>query len=277
MAPMNVPYDAGIYPAPNSGMYPFDAGNNLLQLAQTQVEYYFSVENCVKDWYLRTHMDSQGFVPIPFIASFNRMRELLVDLNILRQACLASTVLDLVLGGDGIERVRSREGWEKWVIPDMSLRDASARHDGPSTWQQFGNGFQHPMMSPPYQVETPPVFSPASEHGFVNGNYGMPPLNAPTMNGINGHTRPHESQLSAAVPEFSPSTATFNGLKSTSQNNSQDAKAPAQKDLNGIISPSEQRNAMANGVVHGQPQANLGSLHTTNGIGLGHANEGYQS
>ncbi|KAI0438374.1 hypothetical protein F4803DRAFT_100716 [Xylaria telfairii] len=277
MAPMNVPYDANMYPAPNSGIYPFDAGNNLLQLAQSQVEYYFSVDNCVKDWYLRTHMDSQGFVPIPFIASFNRMRELLVDLNILRQACQASALLELALGGDGIERVRSRKGWEKWVIPDMNLRDPSARHDGPSTWQQFGNGFQYPMMSPPYPVDTPPVFSPTSEHGFVNGNYGMPPLNAPTMNGINGHTRPHESQLSAAVPEFSPSTATFSGLKSTSQNSSRDAKAPTQKDLNGTVSPPEQFNAMANGVVHGQPQASVGSLHTTNGIDPGHTNEGYQS
>ncbi|RYC62509.1 hypothetical protein CHU98_g3693 [Xylaria longipes] len=275
MAPMNVPYDANMYPAPNSGMYPFEAGNNLLQLAQTQVEYYFSVENCVKDWYLRTYMDSQGFVPIAFIASFNRMRELLVDLNILRQACLASTVLELIMGGDGVERVRSKEGWDKWVIQDMNLRDPSARHDGPSTWQAFGNGFQHPMMSPHYPVEAPPVFSPTSEHGFVNGNYGMPPLNAPTMNGVNGHTRPHESQLSAAVPEFSPSTATFNGLKSASQNSSQDARAPVQKDLNGIVSPSEQPSAIANGITHGRPQASLDGLHTTNGISSGYANEAH--
>ncbi|KAI0459745.1 hypothetical protein F5B21DRAFT_255431 [Xylaria acuta] len=277
MTPMNVPYDANMYPAPNSGMYPFDGSNNLFQLAQTQVEYYFSVENCVKDWYLRTHMDSQGFVPLPFIASFNRMRELLVDVSILRQACLASTVLELVMGADGVERVRSKEGWEKWVIQDMNLRDPSARHDGPSTWQPFSHGFQHPMMSPHYPVEVPPVFSPASEHGFANGNYGMLPLNAPTMNGINGHTRPHESQLSAAVPEFSPSTATFNGLKSASQNSSQDAKAPAQKDLNGVVSPSEQPSALNNGVMHGQPQVSLNGLHTTNGIGPGHANEGRQS
>ncbi|KAI1752552.1 hypothetical protein F4782DRAFT_123437 [Xylaria castorea] len=275
MAPINVPYEANMYPAPSSGMYTFEASNNLLQLAQTQVEYYFSTENCVKDWYLRTHMDSQGFVPIHFIASFNRMRELLVDQTILRQACLASTVLELVMGGDGVERVRSKDGWEKWVIQDKNSRDPSARHDGPSAWQPFSNGFQHPMMSPHYPVEAPPIFSPTSEHGFANGNYGMPPLNAPTMNGINGHTRPHESQLSAAVPEFSPSTAIFNGLKSASQSSSQEAKAWAQKDVNGVVSPFEQPSAIANGVMPVQPRASLDGLHTMNGIGLGRANEGH--
>ncbi|KAI1736519.1 hypothetical protein F4680DRAFT_255922 [Xylaria scruposa] len=266
MTPMNVPYDANMYPAPSSGIYAFDAGNNLLQLAQTQVEYYFSIENCVKDWYLRKHMDSQGFVPIHFIASFNRMRELLVDHNILHQACLASAVLELVMGSDGVERVRSKEGWEKWVIPDMNLRDPSARHGGPSTWQPFSNGFQHPMMSPHYPVEAPPIFSPTSEHSFANGGYGMPPLNAPTMNGINGHARPHESQLSAAVPEFSPSTATFNGLKSASHGSSHEVKAPAQKGINGVVSPSEQSSTVTNGVMPGQSQASLDSLHTVNGI-----------
>ncbi|KAJ2984932.1 hypothetical protein NUW58_g5804 [Xylaria curta] len=267
MAPINVPYDANLYPSPNSGMYSYDAGN-LLQLAQTQVEYYFSVENCVKDWYLRTHMDSQGFVPIPFIASFNRMRELLVDLNILRQACIDSAVLELVMGGDGVERVRSKEGWDKWVIQDMKLRDPSARHDGPSTWQPFNNGLQHPMMSPHYPVEAPPVFSPTSEHGFANGNYGILPPNTSTINGVNGHARPLESQLSATVPEFSPSaTSTFNNFKFASQKNSEDAKIPTKKESNGATS-------RINGVMHDQPQMSSGGLHTANGVALAHESDG---
>ncbi|KAI0100655.1 hypothetical protein GGR51DRAFT_348473 [Nemania sp. FL0031] len=270
MAPINVPYDTNMYPAPNSGMYPYDA-SNLLQLAQTQVEYYFSTENCVKDWYLRTHMDSQGFVPIAVISSFNRMRELLVDHNILRQACMDSAMLELVIGGDGVERVRSKEGWEKWVIKDKSLRDVAARHDGPSSWQPFGNGFQHPLMSPHYPVEATPIYSPTGEHGFAqytNGNYGMQPLNIATVNGINGHTRPHESQLSAAVPEFSPSiTATFDGSKSTSQSSSEGTKTIANKELNKISSPPEQSNSMVNGVVHDQPQ--------TNGVATAHEIEGH--
>ncbi|KAI1152368.1 hypothetical protein F4825DRAFT_311858 [Nemania diffusa] len=259
MAPINVSYDANMYAPPSNGIYPYDA-SNLFHLAQSQVEYYFSVENCVKDWYLRTHMDGQGFVPIAVISSFNRMRELLVDHNILRQACMDSAVLELVIGGDGVERVRSKEGWEKWVIKDKSLRDVAARHDGPSTWQPFNIGFQHPMMSPHYAVEAPPVFSPTNEHGFAhyaNGNYGMPPSNVPTMNGINGHTRPHESQLSAAVPEFSPSTtSTFDNLKSAFQNGIEDTKTTADKELNRQTSSYEQSSSVTNGVVHKESQTN---------------------
>ncbi|KAI1121595.1 hypothetical protein F5Y10DRAFT_98100 [Nemania abortiva] len=260
MAPISVPYDTNMYAPLNNGMYTYDAGN-LLQLAQTQVEYYFSTENCVKDWYLRTHMDSQGFVPIAVISSFNRMRELLVDHNILRQACMDSAVLELVIGNDGVERVRSKEGWEKWVISDKSMRDVAARHDGPSSWQHFSNGFQHAMMSPHYSVEAPLVFSPTSEHGFAhytNGNYGMPPSNVPTMNGINGHTRPHESQLSAAVPEFSPSAApTFGGNKSVSPNGSDDnTKAPANKEFKKVTSSREHHSSLTNGVLHDRPQTN---------------------
>lgn len=255
MAPMNLPYDTNMYHPPGGGMYPYDAGN-LLQLAQTQVEYYFSVENCVKDWYLRKHMDSLGFVPLTVIASFNRMRELLVESHVLRQACMDSVVLELVMGGDGVERVRSREGWEKWVIQDKSLRHPSARHDGPSSWQQFSTGFQYPIVSSHYPVEAHPVYSPTHEHGFAslgNGAHGMPPLNVPTMNGINGHARSHESHLSAAVPEFSPSTAsTFDGIKSASQNGSEDTKMSANKELNGVASPHVQPSPMTNGtgVVH---------------------------
>lgn len=255
MATMNLPYDASMYHPPSGGMFAYEGGN-LLQLAQTQVEYYFSVENCVKDWYLRKHMDSLGFVPLAVIVTFNRMRELLVDQLVLRQACSYSALLELVMGNDGIERVRSKEGWEKWVIQDKSLRHPSARHDGPSTWQQFSTVFQYPIVAPHYSVEAHPVFSPTNEHGFAplgNGAHGMPPLDGPTTNGINGHARSHESHLSAAVPEFSPSTSsTFDGIKSASQNGSEDTKSLANKELNGVASPSVQSSPMTNGtgVVH---------------------------
>ncbi|KAI0391606.1 hypothetical protein F5Y17DRAFT_399427 [Xylariaceae sp. FL0594] len=221
MVPMGIPYDPSMY-VPPAGVYTYEP-NHVFSLAQSQIEYYFSVDNCVKDWYLRKHMDSQGFVPISFIAGFNRMRELTVDTNVIRQACADSALLEFVMGNDGVERVRAREGWEKWVIQDMSLRDPSARHPGPSSWQQFSGLYQPQMMSPPYGGEVPQVFSPTNEHGFgqyANMNYGLPPLSVPVTNGVNGHaTRPHESQLSAAVPEFSPSgTPASNGPETGLQN-----------------------------------------------------------
>ncbi|KAI3332469.1 hypothetical protein HD806DRAFT_196049 [Xylariaceae sp. AK1471] len=276
MTPMNVPYDTNMYPVPNGGIYPYDSS---IQLAQSQVEYYFSVDNCVKDWFLRQHMDSQGFVPISFIASFNRMRELLVDINVLRQACIDSTVVEFVMGNDGVERVRCKEGWEQWVIADKNLRDPSARHEGPSSWQQFTGGYQPPMMSPHYPVEAPQVFSPTSEHSFAhypNGNYGLPPLNVPTMNGVNGHARPHESQLSADVPAFSPSTAsTFNGLKPTSPNGDADTESLVNKQVNGVASPQEQFGSMTNGVVYDQHHTSFDDSRPTNGVSSAHETEGH--
>ncbi|KAI8629114.1 hypothetical protein F5Y19DRAFT_475674 [Xylariaceae sp. FL1651] len=282
MPPMSVPYDGTIYTPTNGGIYPYDSGN-LLQLAQQQVEYYFSVDNCVKDWYLRTHMDSQGFVPLTFIAQFNRMRELAVDHNVLRQACSDSTVLELIQGNDGVERVRSKEGWERWVIRDMEKRDPSARHNGPSQWQRFSgtpvSPFQHPMMSPTYPVDAPPVFSPTGEHSFAhyaNGHYGLPPLNVPTMNGTNGHSRPHESQLSAAVPEFSPATASgFTGLKLTSQDDGGDTtKTLTTKKTNGVAFPDDQFSAVTNGIAHDQFQTSYVDSQLTNGIGSAHETDG---
>ncbi|KAI2629383.1 hypothetical protein GGS21DRAFT_221194 [Xylaria nigripes] len=273
MPPMNVPYDS-MYPPPSSAIYQYDAGN-LLQLAQSQVEYYFSVENCVKDWFLRTHMDSQGFVPIEFIARFNRMRELLVDLNVLRQACIDSAVLELVMGADGVERVRSKEGWEKWVIPDKSRRDPSARHDGPSSWQPFSHGYQHAIVSPHYPVDAPPVFSPTGEHNFgsyTNGNYGVPPMNVSAMNAVNGAPRPVESQLSAAVPEFSPSNNTFTFVNPPSQKGGEGTNG---FESNGIAPSHEQTGVMANGIVHDQAQMSLDGLHTINGVRSTHENEGH--
>ncbi|KAI1297585.1 hypothetical protein F5Y03DRAFT_278566 [Xylaria venustula] len=270
MAHMNVNYDTSVYIPPTGGMYSYDASTNLIQLVQSQVEYYFSVENFVKDWFLRQNMDSQGFVPVSIIADFNRMKELVFDnTHLLRQACSDSSVLELVIGGDGVERVRSKEGWERWVIPDKNLRVPSAQHDGPSTWQPFSTGFQPYMMSPHYPVETPPVFSPTHEHGFAhhpNGNYGMP-LNLPTVNGVNGHARVQESQLSAAVPEFAPSNGSaFNGFKAASTNGGQDKNTPVNTEVNGVNPTHEHLHPTSNGVVYDQTQVAVDASHTTNGV-----------
>ena len=41
-----------------------------------QIDYYFSDANLVKDDYLRSNVDDQGWVPIALIASFPRVRSL---------------------------------------------------------------------------------------------------------------------------------------------------------------------------------------------------------
>ncbi|KAI0417923.1 hypothetical protein F5X98DRAFT_130290 [Xylaria grammica] len=117
---------------PNSGTPQPDS--DLLDVL-TKVEYYFSMENLAKDRYFRAYMDSQGFIPITVLASFSR-----IGVSLVQQACLISTVVEAVVGNDGVRRARRREGWERWVILDMNLRHPSARHGGPSRWYSLGPG-----------------------------------------------------------------------------------------------------------------------------------------
>ncbi|KAI1492325.1 hypothetical protein F5X96DRAFT_393768 [Biscogniauxia mediterranea] len=205
MLPVNVAFDGTMYAA---GAY-YDPNIQVYQLVYSQLEYYFSIDNLCKDWFLRTHMDSQGFVPLKFIASFNRMKHITFDMDILRAACEDSPVIEIVVGNDGHERIRRKHGWKQWIIEDMEKRDISARHDGPSSFHLYTR-FHHHMMPAAYAVDNSPVFSPTGADPnfahYTNGNHMTQPMTNGVhgVNGVNGHVHPAESQLSAAVPEFSP-------------------------------------------------------------------------
>lgn len=75
-------------------------------------------------------MDSQGFVPLHFVAAFKRVRAISSDLAMVRSVCESSLELELVVGEDDVERVRRQEGWQIWVLP-MEDRDEFARNHGP--------------------------------------------------------------------------------------------------------------------------------------------------
>ncbi|KAF1931029.1 uncharacterized protein M421DRAFT_57485 [Didymella exigua CBS 183.55] len=102
----------------------------LFQMITTQVEYYFSVDNLLKDMYLRRHMDSQGFVSLDFISAFNRIKNLSTDIELLKLVCRQSSHVEYLTGEDGRDRLRRREGWEQWVL-SMTDRDESAQNEGP--------------------------------------------------------------------------------------------------------------------------------------------------
>ena len=57
-------------------------------------------------------MDTEGWIPIATIATFNRVKSLSMDLNLIRSALHRSTELDV----DG-DLVRRRGDWIKWVLP----------------------------------------------------------------------------------------------------------------------------------------------------------------
>ncbi|BEI86548.1 hypothetical protein CcaverHIS002_0608350 [Cutaneotrichosporon cavernicola] len=79
-----------------------------------QVEYYFSIQNLVMDFFLRQQMDAEGWIEIAMIASFNRIKTLTADVAIVTEVMGLSDLLEL----DG-ERVRlGNSEWRRWVLPD---------------------------------------------------------------------------------------------------------------------------------------------------------------
>ncbi|KAI8961757.1 hypothetical protein F5Y11DRAFT_218681 [Daldinia sp. FL1419] len=222
---MGMSYESPMYPhVPLSGF--FDP-NHLLSWVLSQVEYYFSIDNLCKDEYLRKCMDSQGFVPLGVIAGFKRMQEI-AEYQIIRLACEVSSLIEFVITDDGQEKVRRREKWEMFVV-EKDKRFQTAQNDGPTNYRSshlpifWPQGNQH-------GGEAPPMFSPTNaEAHFAPYLYGNGVV-SPTSNGVNGYTRPSDSQLSAAVPEFSP--VGNHGLGVTSQQ----SKALSESSSNGLVS-----------------------------------------
>ncbi|KAH7326687.1 hypothetical protein B0I35DRAFT_475308 [Stachybotrys elegans] len=239
------------YPmAPMSAM-PFQPpywDHAMMPFIKSQIEYYFSIENLCKDMYLRKRMDSQGFVPLHFVAAFKRMRELSGDLGLIRAVCEESNEIDFVLGDDDCERLRRRSGWETFVLP-MGERDELARNHGPNqfSFKSRSYHFGHPyngMPPMPYGMASPPAYP-------IPGEVQYPPYTGELTNGhgvngmmnggaVNGHGGP--SQLSADVPDFSPSQPLDKGVKSAGQTEGESNQP------NGHA-PEAHTNGLTNGVV----------------------------
>ncbi|KAJ4965598.1 hypothetical protein NE237_017447 [Protea cynaroides] len=62
-----------------------------------QIEYYFSKENLVKDAYLKSLMDDEGWVPLHLIAEFRRVKAMTNDLNLIVRALQPSAFLEVQL------------------------------------------------------------------------------------------------------------------------------------------------------------------------------------
>uniref|UniRef100_A0A8C1ZB93 La ribonucleoprotein 1B n=1 Tax=Cyprinus carpio TaxID=7962 RepID=A0A8C1ZB93_CYPCA len=107
-------------------VYYYDDGNrvqmytieeNLLkEYIKRQIEYYFSLPNLERDFFLRRKMDSKGFLPISLIASFHRVQALTTDISLIKEAVKNSEVVELV-----DEQIRRKEEPEQWPIPGPSL------------------------------------------------------------------------------------------------------------------------------------------------------------
>ncbi|MCJ1311470.1 hypothetical protein MMC25_005141 [Agyrium rufum] len=205
-------------PYPNSYM---TESWQLFGMVQTQMEYYFSIENLCKDMYLRKHMDSQGFVLLKFVANFNRIKQLTPDFNMIKAVCFQAPTLDFRTGMDGVDRVRSAFGWEQWVLSKED-RDESAQNDIPVEFQPPPTA--HPIAFPQPNGFTssggPWEASHTNQSWMGNGEHESPLGNdghhQSLPDGIRGRSQgqpelkaaeaPQNSpiQLSAAVPDFAP-------------------------------------------------------------------------
>ncbi|KAJ3501549.1 hypothetical protein NMY22_g18891 [Coprinellus aureogranulatus] len=57
-----------------------------------QLEYYLSPQNMAKDFFLKKKMDSRGWIPISLIASFNRVKKLTQDVNLVKEVLYLSSM-----------------------------------------------------------------------------------------------------------------------------------------------------------------------------------------
>ncbi|KAK1793356.1 hypothetical protein P4O66_011424, partial [Electrophorus voltai] len=79
-------------------------------------EYYFSLPNLERDFFLRRKMDTEGFLPISLIAGFRRVQALTTDLSLIMEAVKNSDVVELV-----DQKIRRKDDPEQWPIPTTPL------------------------------------------------------------------------------------------------------------------------------------------------------------
>ncbi|OWZ33091.1 hypothetical protein C366_05682 [Cryptococcus neoformans Tu401-1] len=81
-----------------------------------QVEYYFSMQNLAMDFFLRQQMDSEGWIDIAMIASFNRIKSLTPETSIVRECMILSNYLEV---REDKVRLSGAES-HRWVLPDAA-------------------------------------------------------------------------------------------------------------------------------------------------------------
>ncbi|KAK3413768.1 hypothetical protein EUGRSUZ_I02318 [Eucalyptus grandis] len=124
------------YPPMQPPMVYIPPPNHLLR-AQivSQIDYYFSNENLVKDPYLRQQMDRQGWVSIAVIAGFKKVKELTNDVQLILDAVRTSAVVEVQ--GD---KVRKRTDWMKFVL-------STSAHSSGTTSPQVPTSLNHDTLA----------------------------------------------------------------------------------------------------------------------------------
>ena len=143
-------------------------------------EYYFSRENLQKDIFLRRKMDSEGYLPVTLVASFNRVRSLTNDVTFIVDSVQDSTVVE---------------------VKDGKFRPI----DDPDSWPIAADQ-PDPVLSPKPEVQVDPTPDPPTS--TTNTTTSV----APAVVVASSHDlESAKTTLNPNVPEFVPSFASAQG------------------------------------------------------------------
>ncbi|XP_038881160.1 la-related protein 1C-like [Benincasa hispida] len=123
-----VPFVAPISP---NAMFFHSPDPQLYTMIVSQIEYYFSSENLIKDTFLRQNMNEEGWVPVKLIASFSKVQRLTENIQTILDALQSSTVVEVK--GD---TVRRRNDYERWIIRPGQVPDLSGLPLSPGSSNQ---------------------------------------------------------------------------------------------------------------------------------------------
>ncbi|XP_021827634.1 la-related protein 1C-like [Prunus avium] len=102
--------------APHPAMFIPVAESPLPSLIVNQIDYYFSDANLIKDDFLRSNMDAQGWVPISLIANFPRVKSLTTSIQLILDSLRASSIVEV-----HDDKVRRLNEWMKWIPAGSQL------------------------------------------------------------------------------------------------------------------------------------------------------------
>ncbi|KAM4809128.1 la-related protein 1B isoform 2-T2 [Rhinophrynus dorsalis] len=153
-----------------TGMQVYPVEETILkEYLKRQIEYYFSLENLERDFFLRRKMDVEGFLPLSLIAGFHRVQSLTTDIDLICKALKNSTEVEIV-----DQKIRKKVDPEKWPIP------GAPAHDVPRT--DFSRFINCPEFIPGKVLESRAESAPNSPRkGSLLQNRSKEPNNLQTM------------------------------------------------------------------------------------------------
>ncbi|XP_013979396.2 la-related protein 1 isoform X3 [Salmo salar] len=107
----------------SNDLYTVDQGL-LKDYVKRQIEYYFSLDNLERDFFLRRKMDQEGFLSLGLIASFHRVQALTTDVNLIIESLKDSKEVEII-----DMKIRRKVEPEKWPLPGLSMGPAHNQVD----------------------------------------------------------------------------------------------------------------------------------------------------